>query len=466
MIIYFIQLLTILLPLAFGVGVCARGLRGASRVFVAAGVGFLFAYFAFFIAARYLRTEELGFYTAGGWVAVLAALWAAACAGGERFAAGRLALAAAAAFCSGVGYFVATQDFPVFTSSLLDTEAIFSVGFLLLAVAVAVFLFFFARAVGRLRPRLALAALLVVVALEANKAIAAITLTAMRNRVIEMTEGLLSYAAKSAYYSQMSIYAYFALFVALALALVALRERRTKKSALFDTAARKNRAFNAALYAYAGGAAACAVVAVSLALYFNLVASKPLAIDEPTRVRPDERGEFVFDVAMLRDNKLHRYAYVSDEGRVIRFWLINKREDRDSPVAVFDACMICGDMGYVKRGSEIICIACNVRIFPLSVGKEGGCNPIPLPHTVADGRVKIALKDVLMGVNYFTQIEDVEVTDPVSGAKFMNSAAEFRDSYGGFTYYFENEENYEKFRAAPQNFVDENHRAKWRTQGY
>ncbi|WP_442884637.1 Fe-S-containing protein, partial [Campylobacter jejuni] len=106
-----------------------------------------------------------------------------------------------------------------------------------------------------------------------------------------------------------------------------------------------------------------------------------------------------FDIALLRDNKLHRFAYISAEGKVIRFFLINKREDRDSPVAVFDACMICGDMGYIKKDGQLICISCNVRIFLPSVGKSGGCNPIPLKYEYDGKKITIDVKDVIAGSN-------------------------------------------------------------------
>ncbi len=80
-----------------------------------------------------------------------------------------------------------------------------------------------------------------------------------------------------------------------------------------------------------------------------MVSSKPLSIDEPTELLPDKNGKFIFDVALLRDNKLHRFAYISEQGKVIRFFLINKREDRDSPVAVFDAVLFVGIWVILKK---------------------------------------------------------------------------------------------------------------------
>lgn len=45
---------------------------------------------------------------------------------------------------------------------------------------------------------------------------------------------------------------------------------------------------------------------------------------------------------------------------------------------MFDACILCGDQGYVMEGEQVICIVGGVRIsFRFSIGKAGGCNPVP-----------------------------------------------------------------------------------------
>ena len=192
----------------------------------------------------------------------------------------------------------------------------------------------------------------------------------------------------------------------------------------------------------------------AISLYYLLVASRPPTIDTPTLVEP-VNGEFVFDAQTLQDGRLHRYAYISDDGHKIRFFLLNKFSTHLSPVAVFDACSICGDMGYVKKGDELICIACNVRIFLPSVGKMGGCNPIPMKFDFDGERVKIALSEILSGASYFSEIVEKQVIDPVSRARISNSS-KFSYLYYGRIYFFENEKNEEIFTQNPQNFVDEN----------
>ena len=201
-------------------------------------------------------------------------------------------------------------------------------------------------------------------------------------------------------------------------------------------------------------------------LYYDLYASRPLQIDEPTLVEPNKNNEFVFDLEILKDNKLHRFAYLSDEGKVIRFFLLNRYKDKNSPVAVFDSCMICGDMGYVKKGDELICVACNVRIFLPSVGKQGGCNPIPFPYKITKDKLIIKFKDIMMGTNYFSEIREKKVLDPVSKKEIINLKAKFNYVYGDKTYFFESEENKNKFIQNPEIYVGKISSAFFRTQGY
>ncbi len=214
-----------------------------------------------------------------------------------------------------------------------------------------------------------------------------------------------------------------------------------------------------------GASVAILFLSAGFLLYYDLHASRPPKISTPEVLEP-VNGEFRIAMERLRDNDLHRFAYVTDEGNKVRFFLLNRYPDRDAPVAVFDACMICGDMGYVKKGEELICIACNVRIFIPSVGKEGGCNPIPFPYEFDGKEVIIKLETILKGVHYFSEVVEKSVSDPVSGAKIINLKAPKTYIFGGKTYYFENGANYERFKENPEAFVGEATHAHWRAQGY
>ncbi|WP_314991287.1 Fe-S-containing protein, partial [uncultured Campylobacter sp.] len=188
--------------------------------------------------------------------------------------------------------------------------------------------------------------------------------------------------------------------------------------------------------------------------YYDLHASKPPEISDPIIVEP-VNNEFKFDVEKLADNELHRYAYINDEGREIRFFLLNRFSDRASPTIVFDACAICGDMGYVKKGGDLICISCNVRIFLPSVGKEGGCNPIPMPFEFDGKFVTVTLDTIQSGANYFSKVVEKMVLDPVSRKKVSNIGSKSYLYYNR-TYFFENEKTQAEFEANPEKYVDIN----------
>ena len=107
----------------------------------------------------------------------------------------------------------------------------------------------------------------------------------------------------------------------------------------------------------------------------------------------------------VKDGNLHRYSFVTDDGHVVRFFLINRARGGQSRIGVvYDACMLCGDTVYIQEKNEIICLACNVRIFIPSIGKAGGCNPIPLQHSIEGGEVVIRAVDLDQGTRYFSEV--------------------------------------------------------------
>ncbi|EAH6258919.1 DUF2318 domain-containing protein, partial [Campylobacter coli] len=318
-----------------------------------------------------------------------------------------------------------------------------------------ILIFFFLKWQKNFNQKTSFMLFLLLILIESDKALANILLTLMRNSIIETHTFLVSFVGKSNYFGVFGIYVYLFFIIFLAFLSLQIRKKNIVKKQILDIVYRKNEAKNTLINRYFSSVFISCILSFCIILYFFMVSSKPLSIDEPTELLPDKNGKFIFDVALLRDNKLHRFAYISEQGKVIRFFLINKREDRDSPVAVFDACMICGDMGYIKKDGQLICISCNVRIFLPSVGKSGGCNPIPLKYDYDGEKITIDVKDVVAGSNYFSQIKDIQVQDPVSKDKIINTQAPFSYSYKGITYYFSNEKNYEEFKKDPMKYVED-----------
>ena len=97
--------------------------------------------------------------------------------------------------------------------------------------------------------------------------------------------------------------------------------------------------------------------------------------------------------------------------------MINRYPDKLRFGVVFDACLLCGDQGYVMEGNQVICVACGVHIFIPSIGKAGGCNPVPIENWHNDEKeLVIPGKELATGVNYFSTVMTIKVTDPVDGS--------------------------------------------------
>lgn len=188
--------------------------------------------------------------------------------------------------------------------------------------------------------------------------------------------------------------------------------------------------------------------------YWDRVASQPPRLSEATPVTLATDGLVHIPLEKVRDGQLHRFVWIADDGKAVRFFVINRYPDKLRLGVVFDACLLCGDQGYVMEGNQVICVACGVHIFIPSIGKAGGCNPVPIDGWRNDEHVLTLPKASLeAGVNYFSTVVTMDVTDPVNGASLTNDKAEFKYSYGGKIWFFSSEANYNRFRDTPEKFV-------------
>ncbi|KAA9000478.1 DUF2318 domain-containing protein [Affinibrenneria salicis] len=200
--------------------------------------------------------------------------------------------------------------------------------------------------------------------------------------------------------------------------------------------------------------ALAALVIVLGQLYWDQVASQPPRLSEALPVSVAADGLVHIPIEQVRDGKLHRFVWVADDGKAVRFFVINRYPDRLRLGVVFDACLLCGDQGYVMEGNQVICVACGVHIFIPSIGKAGGCNPVPIEGWRNDEKeLTIAKADLATGVNYFSTIVTLQVIDPVDGSHLTNVKAEHKYSYGGKLWFFSSEANYNRFRDNPTQFV-------------
>jgi uncharacterized membrane protein len=106
------------------------------------------------------------------------------------------------------------------------------------------------------------------------------------------------------------------------------------------------------------------------------------ALSPATEVSFDKDGRAVIAVKDLAQGELRRYS--ADVGGIpVRFLLYRKPDGK--VVSVFDACSICGNVGFYKGANGLVCKNCAAPINPQSVGQPGGCNPIPLRSTLTNG---------------------------------------------------------------------------------
>ena len=111
----------------------------------------------------------------------------------------------------------------------------------------------------------------------------------------------------------------------------------------------------------------------------------------------------------LSDKKLRKYIYV-EGSRQILFLAIQKP---DGTVGVaLDQCEICRPAdwnkdarGYAQQGENLFCKYCVTPITAHSVNTPGGCNPIPVPHTIRENAIIISIREL---VSLFDKAEALE----------------------------------------------------------
>jgi uncharacterized membrane protein len=111
-------------------------------------------------------------------------------------------------------------------------------------------------------------------------------------------------------------------------------------------------------------------------------------------------GRVSIPLTAISDGELHRFQ-AQENGTAIRFWLYQKPDGKIA--TVFDACEICGAVGFYKTANGVVCRNCGAPINPQSVGTHGGCNPVPLKATQTADAVIIEEADVAAGSRRFAQ---------------------------------------------------------------
>lgn len=138
-------------------------------------------------------------------------------------------------------------------------------------------------------------------------------------------------------------------------------------------------------------------------LFIVLVTAEFIYAKSASRLSPATPVSFVngqasIPLTQVSDGDLHRYS-VRENGTEIRFLLYQKPDGKVA--AVFDACQICGPVGFFKGPNGLVCKNCAAPINSQSVGTPGGCNPVPLQSDLSFGSVVIHESDLAAGARLF-----------------------------------------------------------------
>jgi high-affinity iron transporter len=132
----------------------------------------------------------------------------------------------------------------------------------------------------------------------------------------------------------------------------------------------------------------------------EFIYSKSVSALSPATELTFSNGQLTIPIAQVSDGDLHRFQ-ANEKGTEIRFWLYQKPDGKIA--TVFDACEICGGVGFYKSSNGVVCKNCGSPINPQSVGTSGGCNPVPLKATQTAAAIIIQEADIATGARMFGQ---------------------------------------------------------------
>lgn len=343
-------------------------------------------------------------------------------------------------------------------TSLVNTDFLLNLSALLLGAAFVIALSALLSRLVRDTPRLRWPLLLFLAALPSLPLAGHLLLALMKADVLALTRERLSLVAYATNYPRLLTHAALA---AVALAtLPSLRRLLRRPSDAADAIARRKAlALRRSLRRLVAAAVVLAGTLSAAQFYWDEVVSRPLQRGDATRIELADDGHLHLPLDLLQDDRLHRFEWINDDGRIVRFFVINRYQGASSrgvsPGVVFDACALCGDQGYAKPADRVVCIACGVNLDPLTVGKPGGCNPIPIEGwTIAAGEILIPKAPLADNARLFSDtVENEKVTDPVSGRQFSRGEAAHTFRHETRTYFFQTDRTYETFRASPEKYL-------------
>jgi high-affinity iron transporter len=194
---------------------------------------------------------------------------------------------------------------------------------------------------------------------------------------------------------------FFVTILALAAFMVLFEVKRRQPSALPESpaarrkilwTARRERLWMASVYA----SSFVFIVLVTAEFIYAKSVNAPAPATEVSFMN----GQVRILLSQVSDGDLHRFE-ARENGQEVRFWLYQKPDGRVA--TVFDACEICGSVGFYKGPNGVVCRNCAAPINGQSVGTKGGCNPVPLRAEQTADAVIITEADIAAGARLFQQ---------------------------------------------------------------
>jgi high-affinity iron transporter len=192
---------------------------------------------------------------------------------------------------------------------------------------------------------------------------------------------------------------FFVTILALAALMVLFEARRRQPASLPESAAAKRKALWTARRErlWMISVYATSFVFIVLVTAEFIYAKSVNALSPATQVS-FTNGVVSIPLAQVSDGDLHRFV-AHESGTDIRFLLYKKPDGK--VVAVFDACEICGSVGFFKGPNGLVCKNCASPINGQSVGTPGGCNPVPLHSTASGDAITIQEADLAARTKLF-----------------------------------------------------------------
>lgn len=131
-----------------------------------------------------------------------------------------------------------------------------------------------------------------------------------------------------------------------------------------------------------------------------IYAEGPPPPSQATEITFTPDGKAVLSAKDLPQGELRFYT-ADVKGTKVRFFLYRKPDGKVA--SLFDACQICGGVGFYKGTSGLVCKNCAAPINPQTVGQPGGCNPIPLEPPQDGDSVVISITDLARQAGQFSK---------------------------------------------------------------